>query len=77
MVLGQSLDMESSNKKINEKLLEKIQKNKTGQLIHASCTMPYSISKNFDTSVNNLISRFSLLRIFLIIGSTPFELSSI
>ena len=61
MVLGQSLDMESSNKKINEKLLEKIQKNKTGQLIHASCTMPYSISKNFDTSVNNLISRFSLL----------------
>tara|TARA_B100000035_G_scaffold258526_1_gene228874 strand:+ start:914 stop:1804 length:891 start_codon:yes stop_codon:yes gene_type:complete len=61
MVLGQSLDMESSNKKINEKLLEKIQKNKTGQLIHASCTMPYSISKNFDASVNNLISRFSLL----------------
>ena len=61
MVLGQSLDMESSNKKINEKLLEKIQKNKTGQLIYASCTMPYSISKNFDISVNNLISRFSLL----------------
>jgi len=61
MVLGQSLDMESSNKKIDEKLLKKIQKNKTGQLIYASCTMPFSISKNFDISVNNLISRFSLL----------------
>ena len=34
MVFGQSLDMECSNKELDIELLEKIQKKKTGELIH-------------------------------------------
>ena len=61
MVLGQSLDMESSNKEIDIKLLEKIQKKKTGELIHASCIMSYSISSFFDSSVHDCISKLAYL----------------
>jgi|SaaInlV_100m_DNA_4_1039707.scaffolds.fasta_scaffold05894_3 geranylgeranyl pyrophosphate synthase len=61
MVFGQSLDMECSNKKINIKLLEKIQRNKTGKLIHAACIMPYTISNFCDTSVQTSISKLSIL----------------
>ena len=61
MVFGQSLDMECSNKEIDIKLLEKIQKKKTGELIHASCIMSYSISNFFDSSVEDCISRLAYL----------------
>ena len=61
MVFGQSLDMECSNKEIDIKLLEKIQKKKTGELIHAACIMPYSISKFFDSSVQDCISKLAYL----------------
>ena len=59
MALGQSLDMESSNKKIDVRLLEEMQKNKTGKLIHASCVMPYSISKSFNLSIESTISKLA------------------
>ena len=61
MVFGQSLDMECSNKELDIKLLEKIQKKKTGELIHASCIMSYSISNFFDSSVEDCISRLAYL----------------
>lgn len=61
MVFGQSLDMECSNKEIDIKLLEKIQKKKTGELIHASCMMSYSISNFFDSSVEDCISKLAYL----------------
>jgi geranylgeranyl pyrophosphate synthase len=61
MVFGQSLDMECSNKEIDIKLLEKIQKKKTGELIHASCIMSYSISNFFDSSVEDCVSRLAYL----------------
>ena len=61
MVFGQSLDMECSNKELDIKLLEKIQKKKTGELIHASCMMSYSISNFFDSSVQDCISKLAYL----------------
>lgn len=61
MVFGQSLDMECSNKEIDIKLLEKIQKKKTGELIHASCIMSYSISNFFNSSVEDSISKLAYL----------------
>ena len=61
MVFGQSLDMECSNKELDIKLLEKIQKKKTGELIHASCMMSYSISNFFDPSVEDCISKLAYL----------------
>lgn len=61
MVFGQSLDMECSNKELDIKLLEKIQKKKTGELIHASCMMSYSISNFFDSSVEDCISKLAYL----------------
>lgn len=61
MVFGQSLDMECSNKELDIKLLEKIQKKKTGELIHASCMMTYSISNFFDSSVQDCISKLAYL----------------
>ena len=61
MVFGQSLDMECSNKEIDIKLLEKIQKKKTGELIHAACIMSYSISNLFDSSVQDCISKIANL----------------
>lgn len=61
MVYGQSLDMECSNREIDIKLLEKIQKKKTGELIHAACIMSYSISNSFDSSVRDCISKFAYL----------------
>ena len=61
MVYGQSLDMECSNKKIDVKLLEKIQRKKTGELIHAACIMPYSISNVFSSSVQDFISKLAFL----------------
>lgn len=61
MVFGQSLDMECSNKEIDIKLLEKIQKKKTGELIHAACIMSYSISNFFDSSVQGCISKLAYL----------------
>ena len=61
MVFGQSLDMECSNKEIDIKLLEKIQSKKTGELIHAACIMPYSISNFFDSSVRDSISKLAYL----------------
>ena len=61
MVFGQSLDMECSNKELDIKLLEKIQKKKTGELIHASCIMSYSISNFFDSSVEDCISKLAYL----------------
>ena len=61
MVFGQSLDMECSNKELDIKLLEKIEKKKTGELIHASCMMSYSISNFFDSSVQDCISKLAYL----------------
>ena len=61
MVFGQSLDMECSNKELDIKLLEKIQKKKTGELIHASCMMSYSISNFFDSSLEDCISKLAYL----------------
>ena len=61
MVYGQSLDMECSNKEIDIKLLEKIQRKKTGELIHAACTMSYSISNFFEPSVQEKISKLAYL----------------
>ena len=61
MVYGQSLDMECSNKVIDIKLLEKIQRKKTGELIHAACTMSYSISNFFEPSVQEKISKLAYL----------------
>ena len=61
MVFGQSLDMECSNKELDIKLLEKIQKKKTGELIHASCMMSYSISNFFDSSAEDCISKLAYL----------------
>ena len=61
MVFGQSLDIECSNKELDIKLLEKIQKKKTGELIHASCMMSYSISNFFDSSVEDCISKLAYL----------------
>ena len=61
MVFGQSLDMECSNNELDIKLLEKIQKKKTGELIHASCMMSYSISNFFDSSVEDCISKLAYL----------------
>jgi farnesyl diphosphate synthase len=61
MVFGQSLDMECSNKEIDIKLLEKIQKKKTGELIHAACIMSYSISNFFDSPVQGCISKLAYL----------------
>ena len=61
MVFGQSLDMECSNKELDIKLLEKIKKKKTGELIHASCMMSYSISNFFDSSAEDCISKLAYL----------------
>jgi len=61
MVYGQSLDMECSNKEIDIKLLEKIQRKKTGELIHAACTMSYSISNFFEPTVQENISKLAYL----------------
>ena len=61
MVYGQSLDMECSNKEIDIKLLEKIQRKKTGELIHSACTMSYSISNFFESSVQEHISKLAYL----------------
>ena len=61
MVFGQSLDMECSNKELDIKLLEKIQKKKTGELIHASCMMSYSISNFLNSSVKDCISKLAYL----------------
>jgi geranylgeranyl pyrophosphate synthase len=61
MVLGQSLDMECSNKEIDIKLLEKIQRKKTGELIHAACIMSYSISNSLDSNVRDYISKLAYL----------------
>ena len=61
MVYGQSLDMECSNKEIDIKLLEKIQRKKTGELIHAACKMSYSISNFFEPSVQENISKLAYL----------------
>ncbi|MGE4597072.1 MAG: farnesyl diphosphate synthase [Methylophilaceae bacterium] len=61
MVLGQSLDMEASNNTINLKSLEHLQELKTGALIEASCTMPYSISDVFIQNNQNKISKMAKL----------------
>lgn len=61
MVLGQSLDMEASNNTINLKSLEHLQELKTGALIEASCTMPYSISDVFSQNNQNKISKMAKL----------------
>jgi geranylgeranyl pyrophosphate synthase len=61
MVYGQSLDMECSNKEIDIKLLEKIQRKKTGELMHAACIMSYSISNFFEPSVQEKISKLAYL----------------
>lgn len=61
MVLGQSLDMEASNNTINLKSLEHLQELKTGALIEASCTMPYSISDVFIQNNQNKITKMAKL----------------
>ena len=45
MVLGQSMDIQSTNKKISLEMIENLQKLKTGILIEASCVIPNLISK--------------------------------
>ena len=61
LLLVYILSLFFENKEIDIKLLEKIQRKKTGELIHAACTMSYSISNFFESSVQENISKLAYL----------------
>ena len=59
MVLGQSLDMQSSSNLNSLNLLEKIQELKTGRLIELSCLMPLIITDDVSQNEKDKIIKLS------------------